>query len=419
MKLRILRERPLKGKVKISGAKNSALPAISASILTDKEVILKNVPRVKDVETMLEIIGIIGGDWRWDGESLSIRVKDVKNVRIPYELVSKMRASILFLGSLVARAGRAEVSHPGGCDIGPRPVDLHVEGLRALGVEIEQEQGFYIARANKIRGNRFRFSKKSVTGTENILMVAVASDEEVEISNCALEPEVQDLAILLKKMGADIDGIGEEKMIVKGKIPLSGTFHSIIPDRIEAGTYMVIGAIPENDFLIEGVETKHILNIIEKLKECGIEVIEGDGWVKVKSTERILPVNIETSPFPGFPTDMQAQFTALLTQAEGCSEIKDTIFPFRFHHVYELQRMGAKIDVGEGIAKVYGKTELSGTDVSANDLRASASLVIAGLIAKGETIIHNIHHLERGYEDMIGKLRNLGVEIEKIEGGIE
>jgi len=419
MKLRILRERPLKGKVKISGAKNSALPAISASILTDKEVILKNVPRVKDVETMLEIIGIIGGDWRWDGESLSIRVKDVKNVRIPYELVSKMRASILFLGSLVARAGRAEVSHPGGCDIGPRPVDLHVEGLRALGVEIEQEQGFYIARANKIRGNRFRFSKKSVTGTENILMVAVASDEEVEISNCALEPEVQDLAILLKKMGADIDGIGEEKMIVKGKIPLSGTFHSIIPDRIEAGTYMVIGAIPENDFLIEGVETKHILNIIEKLKECGIEVIEGDGWVKVKSTERILPVNIETSPFPGFPTDMQAQFTALLTQAEGCSEIKDTIFPFRFHHVYELQRMGAKIDVGEGIAKVYGKTELSGTDVSANDLRASASLVIAGLIAKGETIIHNIHHLERGYEDMIGKLRNLGVDIEKIEGGIE
>jgi len=419
MKLRILREKPLKGKVKISGAKNSALPAISASILTDKEVILKNVPRVKDVETMLEIIGIIGGDWRWDGELLSIRVKDVKNVRIPYELVSKMRASILFLGSLVARAGRAEVSHPGGCDIGPRPVDLHVEGLRTLGVEIEQEQGFYIARADKIRGNRFRFPKKSVTGTENLLMASVASDEEVEISNCALEPEVQDLAFLLKKMGADIEGIGEERMIVKGKIPLSGAVHSIIPDRIEAGTYMVIGAIPENDFLIEGVEIKHILNIIEKLKECGFDVIEGDGWVKVKSTERILPVNIETAPFPGFPTDMQAQFTALLTQAEGCSVIRDTIFPFRFHHAYELQRMGAKIDVGEGIAKVYGKTELSGTDVSANDLRASASLVIAGLIAKGETIIHNIHHLERGYEDIIGKLRNLGVEIEKIEGGID
>ncbi len=414
MKLRIVSGKVLKGKVKICGAKNSALPAISASILTDKEVILKNVPRVKDVETMLEIIGIIGGDWRWDGELLSIRVKDIKNVRIPYELVSKMRASILVLGSLVARAGRAEVPHPGGCDIGPRPVDLHVEGLRTLGVEIEQEHGFYIAKANKIKGNKFNFSKKSVTGTENILMASVAYEEEVEISNCALEPEVQDLAILLRKMGAEIEGIGEEKMRIKGKIPLSGAVHSIIPDRIEAGTYMIISALPGNDFFIEGVEIKHILNIIEKLKECGIEVVEGDGWVKVKAPEKIIPVNIETAPFPGFPTDMQAQFTALLTQAEGCSEIRDTIFPFRFHHAYELQRMGANIEVREGLARVFGKTDLSGTDVSANDLRASASLVIAGLIARGETIIHNIHHLERGYENMIGKLRSQGAEIEKI-----
>ncbi len=414
MKLRIVSGKVLKGKIKICGAKNSALPAVSASILTDEEVILKNVPRVKDVETMLEIIGIIGGDWRWDGELLSIRVKDIKNVRIPYELVSKMRASILVLGSLVARAGRAEVPHPGGCDIGPRPVDLHLEGLRTLGVEIEQEHGFYIAKANKIKGGRFNFSKKSVTGTENILMASVASDEEVEISNCALEPEVQDLAMLLRKMGAEIEGIGEEKMRIKGRIPLSGATHSIIPDRIEAGTYMIISALPGNDFFIEGVEIKHILNIIEKLKECGIEVVEGNGWVKVKAPEKIIPVNIETAPFPGFPTDMQAQFTALLTQAEGCSEIRDTIFPFRFHHAYELQRMGANIEVREGLARVFGKTDLSGTDVSANDLRASASLVIAGLMANGETIIHNIHHLERGYENMIGKLRSLGAEIEKI-----
>ncbi len=414
MKLRILGGKSLKGAVKICGAKNSALPAISASILTDKEVVLKNVPRVKDVETMLEIIGIIGGDWRWDGEVLSIRVKEIKNVRIPYKLVSKMRASILVLGSLVARAGRAEVPHPGGCDIGPRPVDLHVEGLKALGVEITQEHGFYIAKADRIRGNKYYFVKKSVTGTENILMASVASGEEVEISNCALEPEVQDLAHLLKKMGAEIEGIGEEKMIIKGKIPLSGATHTIIPDRIEAGTYMVIGSIPGNDFSITGVEIKHILNITEKLKDCGVEVFSGENWVKVKPAERILPVKIETSPFPGFPTDMQAQFTALLTQAEGCSEIRDTIFPFRFHHAYELQRMGAKIEVSEGLARVFGKTELSGTDVSANDLRASASLVIAGLLAKGETIIHNIHHLERGYENMIGKLRGIGAEIEEI-----
>lgn len=414
MKLRIVSGKLLKGKVKICGAKNSALPALSASILTDKEVILENVPRVKDVETMLEIIGVIGGDWRWDGESLSIRVKDIKNVLIPYELVSKMRASILVLGSLVARAGRAEVPHPGGCDIGPRPINLHIEGLRALGVEIEQEHGFHIAKANKIKGNRFNFPKKSVTGTENILMASVASEEEVEISNCALEPEVQDLAMLLKKMGAEIEGIGEEKMRIKGKIPLSGTTHSIIPDRIEAGTYMIISALPGNDFLIEGVEIKHILNIIEKLKECGIEVIEGDRWVKVKSPKKIFPVNIKTGPFPEFPTDMQAQFTALLTQAEGCSEIKETIFPFRFHHAYELQKMGANIEAQEGLAKVFGKTDLSGADVYANDLRASASLVIAGLMAKGETIIHNVHHLERGYENMIGKIRSLGADIEKI-----
>lgn len=414
MKIRIKGGKSLKGVVKICGAKNSALPAISASILTDKEITLKNVPKVKDVETMLEIIGTIGGDWRWEKDSLIIRVKDIKNVRIPYELVSKMRASILVLGSLVARAGRAEVPHPGGCDIGPRPVDLHVEGLKALGVEISQEHGFYIARANKIKGGKFHFPKKSVTGTENILMASVSSGEEIEISNCALEPEVQDLANLLKKMGAEIEGIGEERMRVKGKIPLSGTVHSIIPDRIEAGTYMVIGSLPENDFLIENVEISHVENVIDKLVESGIEVIKGNGWIKVNSSDKILPLNIETAPFPGFPTDMQAQFTALLTQAGGCSEIRDTIFPFRYHHAYELQRMGANIEVREGVAKVFGKTELSGTDVSANDLRASASLVIAGLMAKGETIIHNIHHLERGYEDMIGKLRSLGAEIEKI-----
>lgn len=414
MKLRIYGGKSLRGIVKICGAKNSALPAISASILTDEEVILKNVPRVKDVETMLEIIGIIGGDWRWDRDSLSIRVKEIKNVRIPYELVSKMRASILFLGSLIARAGRAEVPHPGGCDIGPRPVDLHVEGLKALGVKIRQEHGFYIAEAKKINGGRFNFSKKSVTGTENLLMASVVSQEEVEISNCALEPEVQDLASLLRKMGAEIEGIGEEKMRIKGNIPLSGTTHSIIPDRIEAGTYMVIGSLPGNDFSIEGVEVKHLLMIIQKLKECGAEVVVGDNWIKVKPIEKISPINIETAPYPGFPTDMQAQFTVLLTQAEGCSEIRDTIFPFRFHHAYELQRMGAKIEISDGCAKVFGKTKLSGTDVSANDLRASASLVIAGLIAKGNTIIHNIHHLERGYENMIEKLRNLGADIEKI-----
>lgn len=414
MKLRIYGGKSLKGAVRICGAKNSALPAISASLLTDKEVILKNVPRVKDVETMLEIIGIIGGDWRWDKDSLSIRVKEIKNVRIPYELVSRMRASILFLGSLIARAGRAEVPHPGGCDIGPRPVDLHVEGLKALGVKIRQEHGFYIAEANRIKGGKFNFAKKSVTGTENLLMASVVSQEEVEISNCALEPEVQDLASLLRKMGAEIEGIGEEKMRIKGKIPLSGTNHSIIPDRIEAGTYIIIGSLPGNDFWIEGVEVKHLLMIIQKLKECGAEVIEGDNWIKVKPIEKISPINIETAPYPGFPTDMQAQFTVLLTQAEGCSEIRDTIFPYRFHHAYELQRMGAKIEIFDGFAKVFGKTELSGTDVSANDLRASASLVIAGLIAKGNTMIHNIHHLERGYENMIDKLRSLGADIEKI-----
>ncbi|MGQ9619142.1 MAG: UDP-N-acetylglucosamine 1-carboxyvinyltransferase [Candidatus Aminicenantia bacterium] len=414
MKLRILGAKPLKGVVEISGAKNSALPAISATILTEKEVTLKNIPRVRDVEIMLEIIGIIGGDWRWEGDNLSIKVENIKNVRVPYELVSKMRASILVLGPLVARAGRAEVPHPGGCDIGPRPVDLHVEGLKALGVEIEQEHGLYIAKANKLKGNRFIFSKKSVTGTENLLMASVAVNGEVELINCALEPEVEDLAKLLQKLGAELEGIGSEKIIVRGNKKLFGATHPIIPDRIETGTYMVLGSFPGNNFKIKKAEVKHVVNLIEKLNECGIEVESGEDWIKVKSSEKILPGKIETAPYPGFPTDMQAQFTTLLTQAEGVSEIKETIFPFRFHHAYELLRMGAKIEVNEGCARIFGKTELSGTDVSANDLRASASLVIAGLIAKRETIIHNIHHLERGYEKIIEKLQALGAEVEKM-----
>ncbi len=414
MKLRIRGKKDLKGVVKICGAKNSALPAISASILTDKEVILRNVPKVKDVETMLEIIGIIGGEWSWRGDTLSIKVKDIRNVRIPYELVSKMRASILVLGSLIVRAGRAEVPHPGGCDIGPRPVDLHVEGLKALGIDIQQEHGYYKAQANNLKGNKFIFSKKSVTGTENLLMTSAGILEEVVLHNCAMEPEVQDLAHLLQKMGVKIEGIGKETMVIRGKKILNGASHSIIPDRIEAGTYMVLGSFPRNDVKVEKINCAHLSSIINKLMECGVEVKEEEDSVKVEHSQKFMPIEIETSPFPGFPTDMQAQFTTLLTQAEGESKIKETIFPFRFHHAYELQRMGAKIEVQEGLAKIFGKTELSGTDVSANDLRASASLVIAGLIARGETIIHNIHHLERGYEDMVGKLQNLGAEIEKI-----
>ncbi|MEW6455837.1 MAG: UDP-N-acetylglucosamine 1-carboxyvinyltransferase [Acidobacteriota bacterium] len=415
-KIRIRGGIPLRGIIKISGAKNAILPAIAASILTEEEIILENVPNVKDVYTMLEILNVLGGAWEKLNGKIKIRMKDIKTPRAPYELVKTMRASILVMGPLLSRFKKAEISHPGGCAIGLRPIDLHLEGLKALGASIKQEFGYDIAESKRLIGTEYEFKKVTVTGTENLVMAATLAEGMTLLLNCAKEPEVIDLIKLLNKMGAKIEGAGTERILIEGVKKLNGTRHSVISDRIETGTYMVASAITGGELKLENVNTEIMENIIIPLKNAGAEVgVISNNEIIVKGNKPINPLEMETAPYPGFPTDMQAQFVALLTQADGISKVKETIFSSRFHHVSELVRMGAKIEVDGDKAIIYGKTQLQGAEVMANDLRASASLVLAGLVAKGETIIDRVYHLDRGYEKMEEKLRGVGAEIERIE----
>ena len=416
--LRIYTEKPycLQGEVTISGAKNAVLPAIAACLLTEDRVELTNVPLVKDVQTMLTLVSELGASYSLDEsqKTLGLEVKRIKSTQAPYKLVRAMRASILVLGPLLARSGQATVALPGGCAIGTRPVDLHISGLQKLGANLKIEHGYIIAETKRLKGTEIEFEKKTVTGTENLVMAACLAKGETILKNCALEPEVVNLCELLVKMGAKIDGIGEETLRITGTKELSGAEHCIIPDRIEAGTFLVASALTRGDLILKEVEPKQVEAVIDKLVMAGSQVEQsGRNILRIKGGEELKPLDITTAPYPGFPTDMQAQFMVLMTQANGRSIITETIFDRRFAHANELLRLGACIEIEGDKAIIRGRTPLSGAEVMATDLRASACLVLAGLIATGQTTINEIEHLDRGYEKIEEKLRHLGVRIER------
>jgi len=415
-KLRITGGRKLSGRVEISGAKNASLPAMAASLLTDQTVELENVPQVWDTSTMRRLLIELGAEIdHGSPHRMEISVSSVKSFEAPYELVKTMRASVLVLGPLAARHGHARVSLPGGCAIGARPIDLHIKALERLGAEVRIEHGFVDVRTDGLRGDEIYFDNVTVTGTENILMAACLARGETILANCAQEPEVVDLAKLLVEMGASIEGAGTPTIRVSGVPRLTGAKHRIIPDRIEAGTFLAAGALVGGELQIAHCEPDHLTAIMEKLDEIGIKLEAAGDVIRLHSSGKLKAANLRTLPYPGFPTDMQAQLMTLLTQAEGTSFIAETIFENRFMHVAELNRMGADIRLDGHTAVVRGATPLSGARVMATDLRASACLVLAGLAAEGQTIIDRVYHLDRGYEHIEGKLARLGAEIERLK----
>ncbi|MET1534056.1 UDP-N-acetylglucosamine 1-carboxyvinyltransferase [Burkholderia sola] len=408
--------RRLAGEIVVSGAKNAALPILCAGLLSAEPVELDNVPNLKDVRTTLKVLNQMGVKSETDGGRVQLDASRVDNLVAPYELVKTMRASILVLGPLLARFGEAKVSLPGGCAIGARPVDQHIKGLQAMGAEISIEHGFIEARAKRLKGARIVTDMITVTGTENLLMAATLADGETVIENAAREPEVSDLAHLLVAMGAKIDGIGTDRLVIQGVERLHGARHSVIPDRIEAGTFLCAVAAAGGDVMLTGVRP-HILDaVIDKLREAGVSIEEGDSWLRVKMDRRPSAVTIRTSEYPAFPTDMQAQFMALNTVATGTAQVVETIFENRFMHVQELNRLGANITIDGNTALVTGVDKLSGANVMATDLRASASLVIAGLRADGETLVDRIYHLDRGYDRMETKLTAVGANVRRLSG---
>ncbi|HVZ61094.1 MAG TPA: UDP-N-acetylglucosamine 1-carboxyvinyltransferase [Terriglobales bacterium] len=409
---------PLLGTIRVSGAKNAALPCMAAALLTEEPVVLENIPQVRDIETTRKLLAAMGADvelgyGRAHHRTTICSGKQLK-AEAAYELVKTMRASTLVLGPLVARYGEARVSLPGGCAIGARPIDLHIKGLEQLGATITQEHGYVIARTDRLKGGHIVFEKITVTGTEDLLMAATLADGETVMENCAREPEVVDLANLLIKMGASIEGAGTSTIRVYGVDRLRGAKHKIIPDRIEAGTFLVAGAITGGDLNVSGCDPKHLTVILQKLRECGVNLVVNGDSIRVMADGKFQAADMVTEEYPGFPTDMQAQYMALATQAEGTSVITENIFENRFMHAQELVRMGANIKIDGRRAIVRGKTELSAAAVLASDLRASASLVIAALVAPGETIIDRVYHIDRGYERIEEKLRGVGAEIKRI-----
>jgi UDP-N-acetylglucosamine 1-carboxyvinyltransferase len=409
---------PLEGKVRISGAKNAALPAMAAALLTSEPVRLQNIPHVRDIITMAKLLAHMRCTVQSPDlppSEFTIQAETVSHAEAPYELVKTMRASILTLGPLVARFGYARVSLPGGCAIGARPVDLHIQALEKLGAQVTVDHGYIEARADRLRGATFRFPKITVTGTENILTAAVLAEGETILENCALEPEITDLADLLIKMGAKIEGAGTATIRVQGVEKLHGATHAVIPDRIEAGTFLVAGAITGGELVLTCCEPKHLGAIMDKLKECGVEIKqEGPRALRVRRGKKLAAADLTTVEYPGFPTDMQAQFMALATQAEGVSRIQETIFENRFLHAVEMMRMGANVTIDGNLAVVTGPTPLTGAPVTASDLRASAGLVLAALVANNTTVIDRVYHIDRGYERIEEKLSKLGARIERI-----
>ena len=406
---------PLRGEVSISGAKNAALPIMCAALLSAEPLILSNVPRLRDVDTLLALLARVGVRHAESGGSLDLRAANLGDPVAPYDLVKTMRASILVLGPLLARCGEAKVSLPGGCAIGLRPVDLHIKGLQAMGAQIHVEEGYVVARAKRLKGARLVMDLVTVTGTENLMMAACLAEGTTVIENAAREPEVVDLANCLVAMGARIRGAGTDAITIEGVEKLHGASHAVMPDRIESGTFLVAAAATGGSVRLLNTRGDALDAVIDKLRETGAKVEAGADSLSLHMTGRPKSINVRTAPYPGFPTDMQAQFMALDAIADGAAVITETIFENRFMHASELQRLGADIELSGHTAVVRGRRQLQGATVMATDLRASASLVIAGLVARGETVIERIYHLDRGYESIEEKLSRLGASIRRVQ----
>jgi len=415
-KLRIKGGNVLEGQIRVSGAKNSALPAMAASLLTKDEVILENLPFVNDIFTTRRLLRELGATVEFEEDHAArLHAQKILSPEAPYDLVKTMRASVLVLGPLLARMGRARVSLPGGCAIGARPINLHIHGLQKLGATVRTEHGYVEASAERLSGAEILFDKISVTGTENLMMAATLASGKTVLQNAACEPEIVDLASMLTDMGALIHGAGTPTITIEGVKELKGTMHRIIPDRIEAGTFLIAGAMTSGNLAVTHINPTHLGSIIQKLRDVGVRIEAGAVSLTVKGNGGLRAADVATKEYPGFATDMQAQYMALMTQSVGTSVITENIFENRFMHASELMRMGADIRIDGSRAIVTGKTRLSGATVIASDLRASASLVIAGLVADGTTIIDRVYHLDRGYEKIEEKLRSVGANIERLK----
>ncbi|MFH1189542.1 MAG: UDP-N-acetylglucosamine 1-carboxyvinyltransferase [Candidatus Omnitrophota bacterium] len=413
-KLIVEGSRRLSGTVEISGSKNACLPIIAATMLTDDKSVIKNASSLRDISTMVKILKNLDIRVKQEGDKVTVEPSGYKKYTTPYELVSTMRASICVLGPLLAKHKRAEVSFPGGCVIGPRPIDIHLKGLRALGVEIKVDKGYIMADGRKMRGNHVYLGGhfgSSVLATANVMMAAVLTKGVTVIENAACEPEVVDLAHFLIKMGAKIKGHETHRIVIEGVKKLHGAEHTVIPDRIEAGTYMIAAAITKGDVTLKNARLEHLIAFIDKLEGAGVSVKKVPSGLKVKYVRKLKPLDITTLPYPGFPTDIQAQMMSLMTVTDGISVITEKIYPERFIHISELNRMGADIILEGATAIIKGVKHLSGAPVMASDLRASAALVLAGLVAKGRTEVHRIYHLDRGYERLEEKLAGLGASV--------
>ena len=413
-KLKILGGLPLVGEVQAAGAKNAALPILCASLLTADPLELSNVPQLQDIATTIRLLKLLGVKTERDEERLTLQADSLVSTEAPYELVKTMRASILVLGPLLARFGEARVSLPGGCAIGQRPVDQHIKGLQAMGAQIEIEQGFVVARASRLKGARIVTDMVTVTGTENLMMAACLAEGETILENAAREPEVVDLAKVLVAMGAQIEGAGTDRLVIRGVERLHGASHRIMADRIETGTFLCAAAACGGDVTVRATDPWSMDVTIDRLRETGATLTSGPDLVRLQANGRPRAVSVRTAPYPGFATDMQAQFMALDAVAEGTATVVETIFENRFMHVQELRRLGANIRIEGNTAIVQGVPALSGATVMATDLRASASLVIAGLAARGETTVERIYHLDRGYARMEARLQALGARIERV-----
>ena len=413
-KLKILGGLPLMGEVQAAGAKNAALPILCASLLTADPLELSNVPQLQDIATTIRLLKLLGVKTERDEERLTLQADSLVSTEAPYELVKTMRASILVLGPLLARFGEARVSLPGGCAIGQRPVDQHIKGLQAMGAQIDIEQGFVVARASRLKGARIVTDMVTVTGTENLMMAACLAEGETILENAAREPEVVDLAKVLVAMGAQIEGAGTDRLVIRGVERLHGASHRIMADRIETGTFLCAAAACGGDVTVRATDPWSMDVTIDRLRETGATLTSGPDWVRLQANGRPRAVSVRTAPYPGFATDMQAQFMALDAVAEGTATVVETIFENRFMHVQELRRLGANIRIEGNTAIVQGVPALSGATVMATDLRASASLVIAGLAARGETTVERIYHLDRGYARMEARLQALGARIERV-----
>lgn len=405
----------LEGTVRVSGAKNAALPIMAASLLGTEDIILEEVPRLKDVETMCAVLKSLGAEVEFlDTHVLRINSNGLNNYKTGYELMSKMRASFLVMGPLLGRLGKTENALPGGCKIGTRPIDLHLKGFRALGADIELDDGVVLASTDSLVGKTVYLDFPSVGATENIMMAAVLAEGETIIENAAMEPEIVDLSNFLRKLGAKVSGAGTSSIRIRGVKKLTGARHTIIPDRIEAGTFMVAAAITGGDVLVDNVIPNHMKPVIAKLVEAGCTIEEEYDSLRVIGSPAAKAIDVKTLPYPGFPTDMQAQFMALMTQCQGISIAMETVFENRFMHVAELQKMGANINVDGRSAVVTGGAPLRGVDVYASDLRAGAALILAGLVAEGETVIHDVFHIDRGYENIEEKFKALGANLSRL-----